>query len=110
MDKAGTTYDTSGSEDEMARAGGRQVDQLKVAEIADRLRLSIANAAVFQAAIDELERDQSVTAPEVIEIAYRLLGGMRPKSRKSALTAIAQERLRLAHARSKGDAAKIRVW
>lgn len=110
MDTLETRKDGRDSEDDMARAKAHPRDSQKLAGIVERLRLTITDAEAFKPVFENLEADKSLTAPDVVEIAYRLLGGIRPKSRKAALTAIAQERMRLAHAKSKGESAKIRVW
>jgi AAA domain len=53
---------------------------------------------------------KTLSAAEVIGIASQLVGS-KPKSRKAALTDMAQERLRVSHAKAKGDrAAKTRLW
>lgn len=95
--------------DDMARA--RPLDAKKVTQLTNALRAAGDDAAVLKEAYRTICDDDSLSAAEVIEIAHQYLGGVKPKSRKAALSAIGQERLRLAHAQAKAaSAAKVRVW
>ena len=97
--------------DEMARATTRPADQQKIDAWVSRLRLAARDNAVFGTLFSELETDATLQASEVVAIAHKFSGGSKPKSRKAAITAIAQERQRQAHAKAKGEsAAKARVW
>lgn len=98
------------AEDDMARGKARPLDESRIDTAVRELRRVLPDPAAFKSAFEALVADKALGAADAIEIAYRLLGGIRPKSRKAALTAIAQERMRLSHAKSKGESAKIRVW
>lgn len=98
------------TEDDMARAKARPLDEARIAAVVQELRLTIDKPPAFKPVFEALAGDVTLSAGDIIEIAHRLLGGARAKSRKAALTAIAQERMRLSHARSKGQSAKVRVW
>ncbi len=96
--------------EDMARAT-RPLDTAKVEELVAQLKLAVKDSEGFKSVYTELLADKSLTAQEVIEIAYRFVGGFRKKSKKAALAAIGQERLRLAHSKAKGEsAAKTRTW
>jgi len=98
-------------DDGMARAKAQPLDAAKIEMHVQRLKLAARDGDAFKLASVALAEDKSLASPELIEIAHRFAGGLRPKTRKAALTAIAQERLRLAHALAKGEsAAKARVW
>src|SRR5579864_2594152 len=98
------------SAEDMARAA-RPIDSAKVDELVSQLKLTVDDPEAFKSVYTELLTDKSLTAQETIEIAYRFIGGFRKKSKKAALAAIGQERLRLSHAKAKGEsAAKTRTW
>ena len=99
------------ADDEMARASAKALDNEKIGAIVGQLKKLVRDAEALQSAIDSLDADESFSAGEVVEISHRFLGGKRPKSRKAAITALGQERLRLSHARAKAaTAAKSRTW
>lgn len=53
----------------------------------------------------------SLKAQDVIAIAQLFAGGAAPKSRKAAITAVGQERVRVSHAATKSaSAAKNKAW
>jgi hypothetical protein len=94
----------------MARAA-RPLDTAKVEELVGQLKLAVKDPDAFKSVYTELLADKSLTAQETIEIAYRFAGGLRKKSKRAALAAIGQERLRVAHSKAKGEsAAKTRTW
>ena len=96
--------------EDMARAK-RPLDTAKVDELVQQLKLSVKDPLAFKCVYAELLADKSLGAQEAIEIAYKFVGGFRHKSKKAALAAIGQERLRLAHSKAKGEsAAKTRTW
>jgi hypothetical protein len=98
-------------DDDMARARKSPLDQTKVDAWVSRLKLAVRDAAQFDRIFGDLEEDQLVGSAELIAIAQKFAGGSKPKSKKAALLAIAQERQRLVHAKAKGEsAAKTRVW
>jgi hypothetical protein len=89
----------------------RPLDLAKVDELVRQLKLSVKDPLAFKSVYTELLENKSLGAQEAIEIAHRFVGGFRHKSKKAALAAIGQERLRLAHAKAKGEsAAKTRTW
>ncbi len=88
--------------EDMARKA-RPVDTAKVDELVSRLKLTVKDPEAFKPVYTALLDDKSLSAQEAIEIAYRFVGGFRQKSKKAALAAIGQERLRLAHAKAKGE-------
>jgi hypothetical protein len=97
--------------EDMARATSRPLDAAKINGYADRLKASVRDATAFDVAFAELVDDSSLSAQEVIGIAHAFVGGARPKTKKSALASIGQERMRVAHAKSKGDSAsKAKMW
>jgi hypothetical protein len=96
--------------EDMARAK-RPLDTAKVDELVQQLKLTAKDPLAFTSVYTELLADKSLSAQEAIEVAYRFVGGFRHKSKKAALAAIGQERLRLAHSKAKGEAAaKTRTW
>jgi hypothetical protein len=96
--------------EDMARVT-RPLDMAKVDGLVQQLKLTVKDPVAFKSVYTTLLADKSLGAQEVIEIAYRFVGGFRHKSKKAALAAIGQERLRLAHSKAKGEsAAKSRTW
>jgi hypothetical protein len=96
--------------EDMAR-NAQLVDIAKVDELVAQLKLTVKDPDAFKPVYAALVADKSITAQEAIEIAHRFVGGFREKSKKAALAAIGQERLRLQHAKAKGEsAAKTRTW
>ena len=96
--------------EDMARAA-RPLDTARIEELVAQLKLAVKDSDAFKSVYTELLADKSLTAEEAIEIAYRFVGGFRKKTKKAALAAIGQERLRLAHSKAKGEsAAKTRTW
>lgn len=103
----------SGSEadEEMARASAKALDNEKIDTHVGQLKKLVRDAEALQSAIDSLDGDTALSANEIVEISHRFLGGKKPKSRKAAIAALGQERLRLSHARAKAaTAAKSRTW
>lgn len=99
------------AEDAMVRANKRPLDTAKIDALVQQLKLSVRDAEAFNSVYTSITDDRTLTAGEVIEIAFGFLGGHRPKGKTAALAAIGQERVRIAHAKAKGDsAAKARVW
>lgn len=95
--------------EDMSRA--RPLDAAKVSKLTSDLQSAVGDVDAFSSVCDAIRDDESLTAAELIEIAHKLLGGTKPKSRKAALTAIGQERLRRVHAKAKAtSASKARVW
>ena len=98
-------------EDDMARSKKPPVDATKIDAWVARLRLAVRDAAQFDSVFGEVEAGELLGSAEIIAIAHKFAGGSKPKSKKAALLAIAQERQRLAHSKAKGEsAAKTRVW
>lgn len=99
------------ADDVMARASAKLLDSEKIDSLVERLKRSVRDAEAFKSVVSSIDDDKSLSAAEVIELSRRFVGGTKPKSRKAALTAIGQERLRLSHARAKAaTAAKSRTW
>jgi|GEM_PF-5881096 len=98
-----------GAENDMARANARPVDTAKIRALVDRLDETASDAKAFKALLAQLTSDKTISSQELIMVA-QAFAGRKPKSRKDAMTAIAQERLRLSHAKAKGESAKTRVW
>jgi hypothetical protein len=97
------------ADESMARTT-RSVDQKRIDALALRLQSAMSDAGAFKALLASIDEDKTLSAAEVIRIASQLVGS-KPKSRKAALTDMAQERLRVAHAKAKGErAAKTRLW
>jgi hypothetical protein len=89
----------------------RPVDMAKVDVLVHQLKMTVTDPVAFKSVYTALLANKSVSAQEAIEIAHRFVGGFRHKSKKAALAAIGQERLRLAHSKAKGEsAAKTRTW
>jgi hypothetical protein len=96
--------------EDMARAR-RPLDTAKIDELVAQLKHTVKDPDAFKSVYTALLTDKSLTAQEAIEIAFGFVGGFRKKSKKAALAAIGQERLRLAHSKAKGEsAAKTRTW
>ncbi len=96
--------------EDMAR-NARPIDIAKVDGLVAQLKFTVKDPDAFKPVYTALVADKSLTAQEAIEIANKFVGGFRQKSKKAALAAIGQERLRLAHSKAKGEsAAKTRTW
>ena len=99
------------ADEDMARANARPLDSARIEALVQQLRLTVKDADAFKPVYSAIALDTTLSAQDVIAIAQMFVGGTKPKSRKAALTAIGQERLRLSHAKAKGEsAAKTRVW
>ena len=97
--------------EDMARASSRPLDSAKIEALAQKLRLTVNDAAAFKQVLLAVESDASMNVQEIVAIAHQFVGGLKPKSRLAALTAISQERVRVAHAKSKAaSAAKAKAW
>lgn len=97
--------------EDMARANARPLDAARIDSIVQQLKLAVKDADAFKRVYDSIADDEALTAQEVIAIAHKFVGGIKPKSKKAAITAIGQERMRVSHAKSKGEsAAKTRLW
>jgi len=97
--------------EDMTRAATTTADDTRIDQLVIDLRASVRDVEAFNAVVEQIDDDASLSASDVIEISRRFVGGSRPKSRKAALVAIGQERLRKAHAEAKGArAAKSRTW
>jgi hypothetical protein len=95
----------------MARSKKPPVDDAKIDAWVARLKLAARDAAQFDTVFGEIEGGELLGSAEIVAIAQKFAGGSKPKSKKAALLAIAQERQRLAHSKAKGEsAAKTRVW
>lgn len=96
--------------EDMPRAKARPLDMAKIDQHVRSLKAAVRDGDAWKPTYAALVDDKSLTTQEVIAIAESFVG-LRPKSKKAALTAIGQERMRVSHAKSKGDsAAKTRVW
>ncbi len=94
----------------MARTA-RPIDIARVDGLVSQLKLTVRDPEAFKTVYAALLADKSLSANEAIEVAYKFIGGFRQKSKKAALAAIGQERLRLAHATAKAEsAAKTKTW
>jgi hypothetical protein len=103
-------HDTDEDED-MARANARPLDKVKVDAHVQQLKLAVRDPDAFKRLLTAIDADKTLSAAEVAAIAQGFVGGVKPKSKKAAITAIGQERLRLSHAKAKGEsAAKTRTW
>jgi len=95
--------------DDMARSKAQPIDAEKVELLTQQLRAAVADAKAFEGLYKGIADNKSLSGAEVVAIAKKFAGGS-PKNRKAAITAIAQERLRLAHSKAKAQSAKTRVW
>lgn len=99
------------ADDDMARTKGRQLDAAKIESWVRQLKSALNKTDEFKAVYTAIAEDKSLSAQEVIEVAYKFTSGARTRTKKAALAAIGQERLRGLHAKRKGEtAAKTRVW
>ncbi len=99
------------TEDDMARAKPRPADPAIIADYLRDLKRCVHDRSAFEAVRSRLEADKTLSAGEVINIASAFAHGLRAKSKKAALVAISQERMRLANAAAKAaSAAKARTW
>lgn len=97
-------------DDEMARAK-KPLDEAKVDDLVQKLQTSLTDAEDFRQIYLSIVNNDKLSTLEVVSIAHKFVGGQKPKSRKAALTAIGQERLRLVHAKAKSaTAAKSKTW
>jgi hypothetical protein len=107
----GASLEELHADDDMVRMSVQPGDVARVDSLARRLRSAVRDPAAFALALEELKSDREFTAREVAMVAQVFIGGPLPKTRKAALTAIGQERLRLSHAAAKGaSAARARAW
>lgn len=98
-------------DDEMAQAAAKPLDADKIKSWAGDLKRAVHDRPAFDAAFAKLGADKSVSAAEIVEIARLFAHGFKAKSKKDALLAIAQERMRLANGRAKAaSAAKAKGW
>ena len=99
------------TDEDMARANARPLDKVKVDALVQQLKLAVRDPDSFKRLLSSIESDRALSAAEIAAIAQGFVGGVRPKSKKAAIAAIGQERLRLSHAKAKGEsAAKTRTW
>jgi hypothetical protein len=99
------------AEDYMARSNTKPLDTAKIDDMVRRLRNAVRDANSFRSVQESIAADKTLSAQEVIAIASSFAGGVKAKSKKAALTAIGQERVRVSHAKAKGEsAAKNRAW
>ena len=95
---------------DMARANARPIDAAKVDAHLRQLKAAVKDGDAWKAAYGALIDDASLSAQEVVAVAQAFVG-TKYKTRKAALTGIGQERMRVSHAKSKGEsAAKTRLW
>ena len=103
--------DEQNSGSDMARRSGKQIDAVRVEALADRLRHAIDDAEGFRAAVSDIETDSTLTAADVVAIAASFAKRSGIKTRKDAVVAIAQERLRRMHGLAKASsAARSKTW
>lgn len=99
------------TDEDMARANSRPLDQIKVDALVQQLKLAVRDPGSFKRLLASIESDRAITAAEIALIAQGFAGGAKPKNKKAAIAAIGQERLRLSHATAKAEsAAKTRTW
>lgn len=99
------------TDEDMARANARPLDKVKVDAFVQQLKLAVREPEAFKRLLTSIESDRALSAAEVLAIAQAFVGGTKPKNKKAAISAIGQERLRLSHAKAKGEsAAKTRTW
>lgn len=104
-------WTSSEADDDMARAGAKPMDLKRIDALVDQLKKTVRDADDFNSVVTSMDGDKSLSATEIMEVSRRFVGGIKPKSRKAAITALGQERLRLSHARAKAaTAAKSRTW
>ena len=60
------------TEDDMARAKARPLDEARIAALVQELRLTVDKPAAFKPVFDALAGDVTLTAGDIIEIALRL--------------------------------------
>jgi len=95
----------------MARASTKSVDEAKVNALIQQLKLAVRDRVAFDAIYGAVVEDKHLSVAELAAIAHGFAGGAKPRSKKAALTAIGQERLRVAHADAKAkSAARTRTW
>lgn len=98
------------TDEDMARAKTRTLDTTKIESLVHQLKATVRDTDAFKAVYSSIASDKILSTAEAIEIAYKF-SGSRAKTKKAALAAIGQERLRVSHAKAKGEsAAKTRTW
>ena len=111
MGMLGTWLGGREADEDMARAKTKLTDATKIDAVVKQLKLTVKNVDAFKSVQASILADETLSAQDVIAIAFGFVGGTKPKSRKAALVAIGQERLRVSHAIAKGEsAAKTRTW
>lgn len=99
------------ADEDMARAKTKPVDEAKVNAFVQQLKLAVRDGNAFKGVYDAIQEDDTLSAAELGAIAQGFAGGVKPKSKKAALAAIGQERLRIFHADAKAkSASKSKVW
>lgn len=100
-----------GTDEDMARANTRKLNTVKIDAWVQQLKLAVRDPEAFKRLLASIESDRALSAAEVAAIAQGFAGGASPKNKKAAIATIGQERLRLSHAKAKGEsAAKTRTW
>jgi len=95
----------------MARSNAPPLDAAKIDYYVIRLKAAVYDRTAFDSLYAALIADKGVSVGEMIEIARNFTHGVNSKSKKDAILAIGQERMRLAHAKSKAaSAAKSKSW
>jgi hypothetical protein len=106
-----SAVDTDEADEDMARSAARPIDTARAEALSRKLKLAIRDTEAFATLRASIEADKSLTAQDVMAIAHAFAGGAKPKSRKAALIAIGQERMRVLHSDAKAaSAAKTRTW
>lgn len=99
------------ADDDMVRASSKPIDEVKVNALVQQLKLAVRDHGAFEGVYGAIIQDKQLSTGELAVIAQRFAGGIKPKSKKAAIAAIGQERLRIVHADAKArSAAKARVW
>lgn len=98
-------------DNDMAQAAAKPLDADKIRGWIGDLKRTVYDRPAFDDAFARLGTDKSISAAEIVEIARGFAHGVKTKSKKDALLAIAQERMRLANGKAKAaSAAKSKGW
>ena len=105
------SVDSKPDDPDMARKTARPLNTEAIERYHIRLKAATYDRDVFRHIVGELEADKSMSAADVIEIARKFTLGHRAASKKAALLAMRQERVRLALAEAKAaSAGRSKTW
>ena len=103
--------DCEADDPDMARKSLKPLNTIDIDRYHKRLKAATCDRKVFSQVLDELANDRSISAADVVELARLFTLGYRAASKKAAILAIGQERVRLSNAEATAaSAARAKTW